>query len=110
MPSNRIAAIGDELTLMPLKVLGIECFATDGAENDGAKVLTRWLKNDEYAVIFIVEDLLDRYGELIKETAYKPLPSVVLIPSIKGSKGLAESLIRETLKKAAGRDVLSDEE
>ena len=43
----------------------------------------------------------------IQEVAYRPLPSVVLIPNSKGALGHGSERIREVVKKAVSADILA---
>ncbi len=46
------------------------------------------LAADNYAVIFITEDILYRADDAMKKYSDSPLPAIIPIPSNKGSKGL----------------------
>lgn len=106
MNTSNIAVIGDRDSVLCFKAVGVEVFP---ARNPGeAEKIFRRLLKEKYVVIFITEQLAKGLEEELEEVAYKPLPSVVLIPNNKGSLGLASARIRETVKKAVGADIFAE--
>ncbi len=109
MSWNKIAAIGEWSTVFPLKSVGIEVFPVEDVE-DVAKLLRHLAHSKEYGIIFVQETLLEQIEDVRAEFGESDLPAIILIPSVAGSTGLGLSIIRETMKKAAGRDVMTEEE
>ena len=108
MSWNKLAAIGDRGTILPLKAVGIDAhIIEDAAEAPGT--LRRLAQSKEYGIIFVVEALLEHVREVMNEFSGHDLPAIILIPHISGSEGRAASIIRETMKKAAGYDVVARE-
>lgn len=107
MPWNKLAAIGDWNTVFPLKAIGIDVFPIE-EPSQAPKILTKISRDNQYGVIFISEDLAEFVQKEMRQLAWLDLPAVILIPHVSGSKGLGLSVVRETMKKAAGRDILSD--
>jgi len=105
---NRIAAIGDWSTVFPLKAIGIEVHSLSEDE-DPAKLLRHLANSKEFGIIFVQENLLDRIHPVMQEFSDRDLPAIILIPSVAGSEKLGISIIRDTMKKAAGRDILAEE-
>jgi V/A-type H+-transporting ATPase subunit F len=90
------------------KAVGVDVFpALDSGE--AGRIFRRLVKN-KYVVIFITEQLARELEEELEEVAYEPLPSVVLIPNNKGSLGLAQARVRETVMKAVGADIFAEKE
>ena len=108
MSWNKIAAVGEWSTVFPLKSVGIEVFPTE--EIDDVNRLIRHLAHTrEYGIIFVQETLYEQIEPVRSEFADRDLPAIILIPSVSGSEGLGVSIIRETMKRAAGRDVMGEE-
>ncbi len=108
MSWNKIAALGDWSTVFPLKAIGIEThIANEPAE--APKLLRKLAHSKEFGIIFVVETLYEYIDEVMREFAAQDLPAIILIPQVSGSEGLGLSIIRETMKKAAGRDILTEE-
>ena len=113
MSLYKMAMMGETMTAGIFGVLGIETHIVTDPEKEivqAKKQLRRWIHSKEYGAIFITEELSLHLEDILDEVTYAYLPSIILIPDIKGSKGLAESIIRETLKKAAGRDIMADDD
>ena len=113
MSSYKMAMMGDPMSVTVFRVLGIDTHEIESMDTEkisiAGKLLQKWIKSGEYGAIFVTEVLLEHFDEIIESVAYDFLPSIILIPEISGSKGLAESIVRETLKKAAGRDIMAEE-
>ena len=63
-----------------------------------------------YAVIFITEPSARHVEERLKEVAWRPLPSVVLIPNNRGSLGHGLEALRAVVRKAVGADIMKGNE
>lgn len=109
MSWNKLAAIGDWSTIFPLKTIGIEVHSIDD-EADAPKLLRKLAHSKQFGIIFVVENLYEQVYDVMREFAAQNLPAIILIPKISGSEGLGVSIIRETMKKAAGRDIMAEEE
>jgi len=77
--------------------------------DDIPKLLRNLALSKEFGIIFVQENLLEQIEEVIAEFADKDLPAIILIPSVSGSEKLGVSIIRNTMKKAAGRDIMAEE-
>ncbi|HDG68472.1 MAG TPA: hypothetical protein ENG11_04935 [candidate division Zixibacteria bacterium] len=108
MSWSKIAAVGGWSTVFPLKSVGIEVFPTEDIEDVG-KFIRHIARSREYGIIFVEESLYDEIADVRAEFADSDLPAIILIPSVSGSEGLGTSIIRETLKRAAGRDIMAEE-
>ena len=108
MEWNKIAAVGDFETVFPLKAIGLEVFPIKNS-SDAPQTLRKLATCGEYGVIFITENILEQTREVVSEFADKDIPAIIVVPSITGSEGLALSIVRETMKRAAGRDIMSEE-
>ena len=111
MSSFKLAMMGDPLSSKLFSALGIDTYECNNIESElmeMRKTLSKWIKSGEYGAIFITEILAEPLDEIIDQATYEYLPSIILIPEIQGSRGLAEAIVRETLKKAAGRDIMGD--
>ncbi len=99
----KAAVIGDRDSILGFKALGIDVY--DEKHIDLNEVI-KDLAVDNYAVVFITEDVLFRAEDAIKRYSDTPLPAIIPIPSNKGSKGLGMENIRKAAEKAIGADIL----
>ena len=109
MAKYKTAVFGDLATCLPFRAMGVDAVVA-GETEDPEAALRRMVDSGEYGAIFITEALADRLGEAIEEARYRALPSIILIPTVTGSKGEGKRAIRETMKRAAGRDIMAEDE
>lgn len=99
----KTAVIGDRDSILGFKAIGMDVFDVHGKKV--SKVLSECAKN-QYAVIFITEDILHMVEDEIEKYSEAPLPAIIPIPGNKGSKGLGMGNIRKAAEKAIGADIL----
>lgn len=108
MSTSNIAVIGDRDSVLCFNAIGVDVFPVVDVE--GAKRTFEDVYGGNYAVIFITEEFAAKIEDKLREVAWRPLPSVVLIPNNRGSLGLGLSKVRETVKKAVGADIFAESE
>ena len=99
----KIAVMGDRDSVLGFRALGLDVFFCDEAEA-GRKTLHR-LAQQDYAVVYITEQLArDLTGEIAR---YKDdmTPAVILIPGKGGSLGLAGHALQAAVERAVGADI-----
>lgn len=103
----KIAVMGGRETVMGFKALGLDVFpVADAAEaKETLKTLTRESEN-EYAIIYIEENLAMALEHEINKFRELPSPAIILIPGREGPLGLGQSALRAAVEKAVGSDIL----
>lgn len=101
--SGKIAVIGDKDSVLAFKAVGVETFYASGMFE--ANDLIKKLKED-YAVIFITEDLAEQISDTIEKLKSRAYPAVIPIPGSLGSNGYGLKNIRSDVEKAIGADIL----
>lgn len=101
--NGKIAVIGDKDSILAFKAVGAETFAANGMfeVNDLLKQL-----KDDYAVIFITEDLAVQVEDTLEKLKSRAYPAVIPIPGTNGSNGYGMKSIRKDVEKAIGADIL----
>ena len=101
--SGKLAVIGDKDSVLAFKAVGAETFSPSGQfeTNDLVKKL-----KDDYAVIFITEDLAEQISDTIDKLKTRAYPAVIPIPAGNGSNGFGMRGIRKDVEKAIGADIL----
>ena len=100
----RIAVIGDRDTILCFRALGLEGVAAETAD-DARHALHRMAKED-YAIIYVTEQLAGGMDEEIARCRDALTPAVILIPGRSGSLGLARANVKAAVEKAVGADIL----
>ncbi|HHW03929.1 MAG TPA: V-type ATP synthase subunit F [Thermoanaerobacterales bacterium] len=108
MSTYKIGVIGDKDTVLAFKSLGVDIFpAMD--EKEAGSMLAQLAKQN-YAVIFITEQLAKNMKERIDMYRSRMLPAITLIPSNRGSIGIGMQEVKKSVEKAIGVDILFERE
>lgn len=104
----KIAVIGGRDTVIGFRALGLETYpAADAAE--AGHILRRLTReNEDYAIIYIEENLAAELAHEIDKFKDRPTPAVILIPGREGSMGLGQSALKATVERAVGTNILGD--
>jgi V/A-type H+-transporting ATPase subunit F len=99
-----IAFIGDRDTVWVFQALGTEVFFSD--ECDSVPKLVANVLRGEFKIIFVTEDVYDSAREGIDTLQEQAIPTFAVIPSVKGSRGTATQIIRESVRRATGAEFI----
>ncbi len=108
MAEGKIAFIGDADSVLGFRALGVETVVPGNAD-EARKQFARLVK-EKTSIIMITEDMMDHLQDQIDETVHMAIPSVVVLPGIKGTQRRGEDTIRELIIKAVGVDLMSEEQ
>ena len=108
MSMYKIGVIGDKDTILGFKVLGISVFPTTDAKE--ASRIVRQLSKDNYAIIFITEQLAKDMDETIDEYKQSVMTAIILIPNNQGALGIGMDGVKKSVEKAIGADILFGKE
>ncbi len=102
----KIAVIGGAETVIGFKALGLEACPVANAEEarETLRRLTR--ESDDYAIIYIEENLAAELKHDIDRYKDSPKPAIILIPGREGSLGLGQSALKAAVERAVGSDIL----
>ena len=104
----KVGVIGDRDSIIGFRALGMSVH--DAATPAAAESLLRQLAEEQFAVIFITEQLAENNLPLLRELRSRKLPAVIPIPSIAGTTGLGMHQVRESVKTAVGMDIFAQDE
>jgi V/A-type H+-transporting ATPase subunit F len=103
---SKIAFVGDRDSVWGFRAFGIDVYpVSDPAEASEAFSAA---VESAHAIIFVTEDVYESCGELISRYRDLALPTVTVLPSVTGSRGLAATEIHEAVSAAIGADILSE--
>lgn len=108
MTEGKVAFLGDADSVLGFRALGVETIVPDG-EEDAREEFQR-LVEEETSIIMVTEDMMEVLQEQIEETVHMAVPSVVVLPGIRGTRRKGEQTIRELIIKAVGVDLMSEEQ
>lgn len=102
----KIAVVGGAETVMGFKALGLEACPVANAE-EARETLRRLTKDSEdYAIIYVEENLAQELQHEIDKFKDVPLPAIILIPSREGPLGLGQTALKAAVERAVGSDIL----
>jgi V/A-type H+-transporting ATPase subunit F len=109
----KIAVMGDQDSIYGFAALGLDIFPikarNEEALLEGSRKL-RELVNEEYAVIYITEALAEILKEDILRYSSEKIPAIIPIPGVSGNTGLGLRMVKRSVEKAVGSDILFRDE
>lgn len=103
---SKIAFIGDRDSVAGFRAFGIAARPVSGAD-ETREAFAKAVK-DGFAVIFVTEDAYEICSEQIAEYRDLALPTVTVLPNVRGSRGTAAAEIARAVSSAVGADILTD--
>lgn len=101
----KIGIIGERDSVLGFMALGFAVHEASDAEQ-ATDVLHALVRSEEYAVVFITENLAMQMEEAIGRYKDNPLPAIVSVPGREGSMGYGMNNIRSAVERAVGADIL----
>jgi V/A-type H+-transporting ATPase subunit F len=100
----KIAIIGPASTVVGFKALGLDSFVV--ARPEDASAVWESLDPEQYAIIFVVENLFELLSEQIELFRRRAFPVIIAIPPVSGEKGAGIERLRALVERAVGTDVV----
>ncbi|MDD4291140.1 MAG: V-type ATP synthase subunit F [Clostridia bacterium] len=101
---NRVGVIGDKDAVLAFKSVGFEVF--DASDAQGAAALIKKLSGEDFAVLFISEELAAQIPDVIKKAKQRIYPVITAIPTSKEGGGYGMAQIKKDVEKAIGADII----
>ena len=93
---------------MGFKALGLEAFAVENAQEGLAALRKLTRESDDYAIIYIEENLAAELEHEIARYKDSPTPAIILIPGREGSLGLGQNALKAAVERAVGTNILDE--
>lgn len=100
----KIGVIGDRESVLGFKAVGLDVFPCDSSE-EAKKVLNKVVK-DDYAIIYVTEQLYQDMTEEASEFIDRKLPAIIPVPSKDGTLGIGVQGVKKSVERAVGADIL----
>lgn len=100
---SKIAVLGDRDSVLGFRALGLEVVFASRRE-EALRQLHR-LAREDYAIIYITEDLAQTMMEDMAKYNQRPAPAIILIPCRGGSPGVAQRALQQAVERAVGADI-----
>ena len=100
-----VAVIGDSESIKGFAAIGMDIYPCD--DNENAPHLFRKIADgDNYAVIFITEEMFGLVEKERKRYEERLIPAVIPIPGVKGNTGIGIKRLSSFVEKAVGSDII----
>ena len=99
----KIAVLGDRDSVMGFKALGLDTRFVESTEE--ARTALHRLAKEDYAIIYITEQLASELTADINRYKSEVTPAVILIPGKTGSLGLGAEALQSAIERAVGADI-----
>lgn len=100
----KIGVIGDRESILGFKAVGLDVFPVDDPD-EARKILKRIAKED-FAIIYITEQLYQFMMEEVDEYTDSRLPAIIPIPGKDGTLGIGMTSVKKSVERAVGADIL----
>lgn len=100
----KIGIIGDRDSVLGFKAVGIDVFPCPDVET--AKKTLRKIAKEDYAIIFITENICKYMLPAMDAYKESRLPAVIPIPGMDGSHGVGMKQLKASVERAIGADIL----
>lgn len=100
----KIAVMGDRDSVLGFGALGLSVFPEeDPAE---ARRILRTLAREDYAIIYMTEQLASQLSEDIARYQDQTTPAIILIPGKSGTLGIGSTALQNAVERAVGANIL----
>lgn len=100
----KIGIVGDKDSVLAFKAVGIDVFPVSEAD-EGRKIIDK-MAGENYAVIFVTEQLAQYLEETIDRYYKQMIPAIILIPNNQGTLNIGMQKIKDNVEKAVGVNIL----
>ena len=102
----KLAVIGDWDSIYGFGALGFDTFRVEENKMEEAGRLLRRLAEENYAVIYVTENVAAKISADIDRYKSVPRPAIILIPGISGNTGEGIAAVRKSVEQAVGSDII----
>ncbi len=99
----KIAVLGDRDSVLGFKALGLDTYFVE--TTDEARHTLHRLAKEDYAIIYVTEQLAANLSADIARYKTEVTPAVILIPGKTGSLGIGAQALQSAVERAVGADI-----
>ncbi|HPY99050.1 MAG: V-type sodium ATPase subunit G [Firmicutes bacterium ADurb.Bin099] len=98
----KAAVIGRHDDILAFKAVGLTVY---DVEESAFSDIVKTLERQQYAVIFVTEEIYEQNTEVIGRYTDRVLPAFIAIPGVKGVTGMGMMNIKRCTERAIGADI-----
>lgn len=103
--AKNIAVIGDSESIKGFSAIGLDIFPCDSSV-EASHLFRRIADSDNYAIIFLTEEIFKLTEKERSRYEEKLTPAVVPIPGVKGNSAVGTKRLSSFVEKAVGSDII----
>lgn len=103
--AKNIAVIGDSESIKGFGAIGLDIFPCDNTD-EVAPLFRRIADGDNYAVIYMTEELFVLTEKERRRYEDKLTPAIIPLPGVKGNTGIGTKRLSSFVEQAVGSDIL----
>lgn len=103
--AKNIAVIGDSESIKGFGAIGLDIYPCDNPD-EAAHLFRRIADSDNYAVIYMTEELFVLAEKERRRYEEKLTPAVIPLPGVKGNTGIGTKRLSSFVEQAVGSDIL----
>ena len=103
--AKNIAVIGNSESIKGFGAIGLDIYPCDDPEN-AAHLLRKIADGDNYAVIYITEELFELVEKERNRYESRLTPAIIPLPGVKGNTGIGSKRLSAFVEQAVGSDIL----
>ena len=100
----KIAVMGDRDSIYGFASVGLDIFPVDDVTLAHRQL--RQLAENDYAIIYMTEALCAQLEKELDAYRDAPLPAIIPIPGVAGNTGMGIALVKKSVEKAVGSDII----
>jgi V/A-type H+-transporting ATPase subunit F len=101
---SRVAVLGERDAVLGFKASGAVAFAADDV--DEARDRLGKILEEDFAVLFVTEEMAEMLKEELQPLYEKPKPVVAILPDARRPKGMGMELLKKRVERAVGANIL----
>lgn len=99
----KIAVVGDKESIFGFSAIGMDIYPA--YEEEDIKTIIPKLIEDNYAIIYITENVSIKAEKYLEKLQKNKIPAIVTIPSNTGNLQYGEKRIKDMVQKAVGIEI-----
>lgn len=99
----KIGILGEKKSVLAFRALGLETFGVSKEEElKGALAV---IGGRDFAVIFITEDIMEKYEKELEPLTREVLPAVLVVPGVRGAGHKGRDNLKRIMERALGSEM-----
>ncbi|PIU16316.1 hypothetical protein COT20_00610 [bacterium (Candidatus Gribaldobacteria) CG08_land_8_20_14_0_20_39_15] len=100
----KIGIIGEKKSVLAFQPLGIQTFGVTSKED--LEIGLETIKSEDFAVVFVTEDIMQKYESEIEPLLKNILPAILVVPGVKAGGQKGRECLKKIMERALGSEII----